>query len=126
MGFFDRFKRKPASVRFDDDGVVHQTARGTVETIRWDELDEVGILTTDDGPWGDDVYWMLLAVGRTHGCGIRSTTAGMDALLTRLQQLPGFDNKAVILAMGCAAEASFLCWRRTTDDVAVSSSTPTI
>jgi hypothetical protein len=36
-----------------------------------------------------------------------------DALLQRLQALPGFDNKAVIEAMGCTQDAAFLCWRRT-------------
>ena len=37
----------------------------------------------------------------------------MNELLSRLQQLPGFDNEAVIKAMGSTNNAKFLCWKRT-------------
>jgi hypothetical protein len=35
------------------------------------------------------------------------------ALLKRLQELPGFDNHAFIVAMGSTDDARFLCWKRT-------------
>jgi hypothetical protein len=34
------------------------------------------------------------------------------ALLKRLQELPGFDNLAFIVAMGSSEDARFLCWKR--------------
>ena len=37
---------------------------------------------------------------------------GADALLARLQQLPGFNNEAVIEAMS-SADRTFVCWKRT-------------
>lgn len=35
-----------------------------------------------------------------------------DELLTRLQDLPGFDNEELIAAMSSATEARFALWRR--------------
>jgi hypothetical protein len=56
------------------------------------------------------VYWLLR--GKTGGCAVGSEAEGMDGLLERLQQLPGFDNEAVIRAMGSTENATFVCWRR--------------
>jgi hypothetical protein len=37
---------------------------------------------------------------------------GERALLERLQELPGFDDRAVIDAMSATARQRFLCWER--------------
>jgi len=39
----------------------------------------------------------------------------MNELLVRLQQLPGFNNEAVIKAMGSTTHNKFVCWKRTSD-----------
>ncbi|HYE96399.1 MAG TPA: hypothetical protein VD962_09330 [Rubricoccaceae bacterium] len=95
-------------VSFDAEGVVHTRADGRQERIRWDELEEVSIVTTDEGPFVDDVFWVL--AGASGGCLVPSETEGVDALLARLQRLPGFDNEAVIAAMGSTGRARFVCW----------------
>jgi hypothetical protein len=97
-------------VTFNDDLITRTLSDGKTETVRWDDLQEVGILTTDEGPMVEDVYWML--VGTNGGCAIPSGAYGMDKLLARLQQLPGFDNGAVIEAMGSTTNNRFLCWKR--------------
>ena len=99
-----------ASVAFDGEGVRHERGDGASESVRWEELREVCVLTTDGGPYVDDVFWVL--VGREGGCAIPSETAGMGELLSRLQRLPGFDNEAVIRAMASTENATFVCWRR--------------
>lgn len=38
-------------------------------------------------------------------------TEGFPALLQRIQQLPDFNNEAVVLAMGSAANDRFVVWR---------------
>ena len=84
---------------------------GKTETVRWSDLQEVRILTTDEGPYVDDVIWMLLGKDGG-GCAVPSETEGMKELLPRLQQLPGFDNEAVIKAMGSTNNARFVCCKR--------------
>jgi len=55
----------------------------------------------------DDVFWVL--VGESGGCVVPSESDGADNLLSRLQKLPGFDNEALISAMGCTEDRKFLC-----------------
>ena len=83
---------------------------GKQETVLWSELQNVTIMTTDEGPFSDDVFWVLS--GSETGCLVPSEAEGMKELLPRLQQLPGFDNEAVIRAMGSTGNEKFLCWRR--------------
>jgi hypothetical protein len=116
MSFLSRlFRRKPTireSVSFDETEVIRTLADGRRETLRWDDLQEVSVITTDEGPFADDLYWALL--GNEGGCAVPSTAAGADALLSRLQQLPGFKNEIVVEAMGSTANAKFVCWERAT------------
>lgn len=114
MGLFDFFRRSSKTgthrIQLNDACVTYQRADGTRETMRWDELEEVGIVTTADGPFAEDVYWVLLGPDRRTGCAIPACASGMDQLIARLQQLPDFDNDAVIRAMGSTSEARFECW----------------
>ena len=91
---------------------IHTRPDGSSESLRWDQLAEVGILTTDEGPFREDVFWMLLGADSTSGCAIPQGVEGNELLLARLQQLPGFDDAMVIKAMGSTANASFPCWKR--------------
>ena len=119
MGLFDFLRRSkptgttaPASpvVAFDDEGVTCTRSSGLRESVRWSDLRAVLIKTTADGPAVDDLFWVL--VGRNSGCVVPNEAQGCDRLLERLQQLPGFDNRAVIQASSCIEEQSFLCWER--------------
>lgn len=97
-------------VSFDDERLTHARARGTVETILWHDLREVVLITTSGGPFVEDVFYVLRD---SHGeAVIPQTASGSDALLTRLSQLPGFNEAAVIEAMGCTHDREFVCWRR--------------
>jgi hypothetical protein len=99
-------------VTFDNEKVVRTQANGRVETVRWDDLQQVTIMTTSDGPIADDVFFMLHGKDQS-GCAVPQSADGADALLQRLQQLPGFNNEAVIEAMSSTANATFVCWKRT-------------
>ena len=100
------------AVEFDRDEIRHHRRDGVQESIQWSDLHEVGILTTDEGPFVDDVIWMLLDSTGKAGCAIPSTAPGMETLLARIQELPGFDNEAVIAATVSTENAKFLCWTR--------------
>ena len=84
---------------------------GTVERVGWDDLQKVEVVTTGDGPFAPDVFWVLH--GRNGGCAIPQGATGDRHVLERLQALPGFDNEAVIAAMSSTSARRFLCWERT-------------
>lgn len=66
--------------------------------------------TTNEGPMLDDVFWILGT--KTFSLRFPQGTSGDKILLERLQQLPNFDNEAVISAMACSENKIFICWQR--------------
>ncbi len=104
---------KPDCVTFDDIAITRTLPDGKTETVRWDDLQEVGIITTDEGPFDEDIYWML--TGSKGGCAVSGGAQGMKELLERLQKLPSFDNEVVIKAMGSTKNDKFQCWKRTAE-----------
>ena len=99
-------------VTIDDRRVTCRHPSGREDEIAWDELDEVIVETNDTGPWGTDVFWVLLGHKSRTGCVIPQGATGERELLGALQRLPGFDNKQLIAAMTCTENRAFHCWRR--------------
>lgn len=99
-------------VTIDDEGVSCRRPGGLVESVEWSDLRAVLLMTNSLGPFVCDVFWVL--VGDDSGCVVPQGATGEQALLRRLQELPGFDNEAVIRAMSCTDDAKFLCWERPT------------
>jgi hypothetical protein len=101
-------KRKPVQpiVRINNEGVFVETPGREAQAIPWADLIEVGIVTTSDGPWLDDVFWILR--GEKHDCVVAGAQG--EELLKHLGRLPRFDHEQVIRAMGSTSEASFRCW----------------
>jgi hypothetical protein len=101
-----------STIVIDDRGVRRTLANGSEEQVSWDGLLEVSVLTTSDGPFAEDVFFVLVGRDDT-GCVIPQSSPESAQLLERLQRLPGFDNEAIIRAMSSTEDARFLCWRRT-------------
>jgi hypothetical protein len=101
-------------IEVDDTQIVCHRPGGIIDRIPWSELQAVLIETNSLGPFATDVFWVL--VGRDTGHVIPSGIPGEDAMLERLQQLPGFDNETLIEAMSCTEEQTFLCWKREGND----------
>ena len=102
--------KRNATVVFDDIKVTCTKYDGEQTTLHWSDLVEVSIFTTDGGPFVDDLFWVLS--GETSTCLVPSEADGTKELLAHLQKLPGFDNEAVIRAMGSAENAMFVCWSK--------------
>jgi hypothetical protein len=103
---------EPPVVAFDEKEIycTFKTSAGEAGTVKWSELQEVGILTTTDGPLTNDLFWILS--GENGSCVVPGQAVGCDRLLGRLQQLSSFNNMEVIRAMGSTSQARFVCWRR--------------
>lgn len=115
MEFLSRlFKRKSRriveKVVFDESKIIHSPLKGEDVELHWADLCEVSIETTDQGPFVDDVFWVLAGGGQF--CRISSTAGGMGELLEKLGELPGFNHEVVIVAMSVATNATFECWKK--------------
>lgn len=97
-------------VELSDIGIRCTHPNGSVESVDWADLQMVEILTTSDGPFAPDVFWLLH--GSRSGCLIPQGATGELGLFDWLQKLPGFRNEAVIEAMPSTEDRRFLCWER--------------
>jgi hypothetical protein len=107
-----RRERAMDTVEFDALSIRRLRGGREIESIRWDELAEIDILTTNEGPWSDDLYWVLDDARHSKGCIIVQGAKGLGELLARLQRLPRFDNDQVIRAMASTDNARFPVWRK--------------
>ena len=100
------------SLAFDDEAITASFADGTRKMVRWAELTKVVIVTTDEGPFVEDVFWGLYA-GDDVKMAYPQIVEGSRPLLAAMQErLEGFDNEAVITAMGSTDNARFTVWER--------------
>ena len=99
------------TVQVDDTGLLR--VEGNIrEQVLWGDVQEIRIITTDAGPYAEDVFFAL--VGRDgKGCLVPHDAAVRTKLLEELQsRCPGLDNDMVVKAMGCTSNNSFLVWKR--------------
>jgi hypothetical protein len=95
----------------DGCGVWQELGNGEFEVVAWRDLVEVQIVTTGEGPFAEDVFF-LLSGGDGTGCCVPNSDPESAALLKRLGMLPRFDHEKVIEAMGSTGNARFVCWKR--------------
>ena len=100
------------TVTMSDDDVTFTDPERRSLSMRWDEVEEVGILTNSLGPLVADVFFVLK--GPSFDMAVPQGATGDDKLVERLQELPGFDNQALIEAMCCTDDRVFKCWSRDT------------
>jgi hypothetical protein len=98
-------------VTVSDSEIINQHPDGVIERVALKDLKEVAIETNASGPWGADVWWLLTGASPAARCAYPGGATGEQGMLQWLQRLPGFDDKAVITAMGSTSNARFVCWR---------------
>jgi hypothetical protein len=104
--------RRPASPTWtvDDSGFFQVDPDGTKKIILWSKLEKVDILTTADGPFSEDFFYILRG-NENHMC-IPQLRATEIKLLEQFARLPGFKWDEVARAAGSVDDNSFACWDR--------------
>ena len=101
------------SYEMDDLGVRRLRDGEVFEQVRWAELTAVDVLTTSDGPWNEDLFFVLK--GRDDTGVVVASGLAPEGFVARLGQLEGFDNRLVVEAAGTTTEARFHCWPTAAD-----------
>jgi predicted metal-dependent HD superfamily phosphohydrolase len=86
---------------------------------RWSDVIAVGLRTTDDGPWSEDVFWHFVL--RDGSVEVPGSSVSGDAIDVLHRALPGLDSRKIVEAMGTAHERIFRLWH-TNDSRAKTSS----
>lgn len=102
---------EPARIEVDETGARRWLQDGRVESVSWAHLTLVAILTTDDGPFSEDQFWVL-EDSEGGACVLPMGLIPEPGLLERFQALPGFNSDAVIEAASSIQRTLFTCWRK--------------
>jgi len=107
---FDDYKAAAgtiAEVKLEKDELIVIFKNGNLENHFFKDLKKVAIITTDQGPFVDDVFWLMHfknIIMIPQGC------PGEEKLLERIQRLPSFNNEQIIKAMSCSENETFVVW----------------
>jgi hypothetical protein len=101
--------RPAQGLEVDDWGVKRFLPGGEIESVAWGKLIGVDINTTSDGPFAEDVFFILIGENDT-GCVVPQSIA--DQLVPRLLKLPNIHHERMIAAMGSTEDRTFVCWRK--------------
>ena len=105
-----RFNLRPVHVSIKGDRIEYYPLFGRIAVINMSELLEVAVLTTSDGPFGEDYFYVLKT--RYGLYKIAQEAKGTDQLLEKLQTLDNFDNETLLLSISSVRDAKFICWEK--------------
>ncbi len=90
-----------------DDEIVCRPPKQAEQRIKMADLAAVYVETSDSGPWGADVWWLLNDnAGRTR-VAFPQLASGEAVALERLRLLPGFK----LRGMNSVDNTRFMCWQ---------------
>lgn len=81
------------------------------EVVPWKDVQEIRIVTTDQGPAQEDVFWVFLHHDGKRLLRVPGSLVD-DAALDVLMQLARFDHDQFIKSMGSADNAVFRVWKK--------------
>lgn len=100
----------PGLVEVKEKQLSYFAAEGGVR-FSLNDVVKIEIVTTDVGPFADDMFWLFELKDRSL-LRIPSSAEGGEALIDVLAGFPGADYEAVIKASGSTARERFLIWQK--------------
>jgi hypothetical protein len=97
-------------IGFDDEKIWRTMPSAERSEIKWREVKGIFIETNDSGPFGSDVWWFV--AGDEYTIQFPMGATGEKEMMSRFQQLPNFDNEALIDAMCSVHNNTFLLWKK--------------
>jgi hypothetical protein len=80
------------------------------EEVKWQDIEMIKLINTDQGPWLPDVWLALL--GKESGCLIPQGAEGFDEVYETVSQYPNFNFENTIKSMSCTDNAEFDLWSK--------------
>ena len=108
----DKLTESEAQVLVKDHGdfVSTRFPNGESETLSWSELVRFEIRTDDSGPWGWDVWFVL--VGDMDEVSFPLGATGQDEIFAKLELVTGKDRDQLIDGMNSTTNQTFVTWEK--------------
>ena len=98
------------NITVTDDFVRVEHPSNPTENIFWYDLQQVSIVTTDEGPFSADV-WLVLK-GQAGTIRVPQGNPGYDIVYDHVSGLEGFNYQGVIDAMMSTENNEFILWKK--------------
>ena len=98
----------------DDEIIVTHKGRHYKESVKWDDIQKIEVITTDEGPYLPDFY--ILLHGTDGGCAVPLGAENFDELFDRFATLQGFNYERYITATSSVDIANFIVWEKDKSD----------
>jgi hypothetical protein len=99
----------PYSVVITEEELSCEHPKRPKESIRWKDVTEIQLVTTEDGPMNPDRWFIF--IGDKGGCSIPDEAQGFDKLWDEIKRrFPGFDHSAYLRAENVKATVTF--WKK--------------
>ena len=82
------------------------------ESVRWDQVDQIKVETTDEGPDVCDVFIILIESQNKKGVVLPQDRAETEIVIDKILSFPNFDYRTWVIAMGSAENATFDVWKK--------------
>lgn len=87
----------PYQIIVTDESISCTHPKRATKLIRWQEINEIRLITTSDGPFLPDEWYLF--VGDDGGCSVPSEAKGFEVLWDIFKtRFPGFDYEGIIQA----------------------------
>jgi hypothetical protein len=97
------------TVIITEDEIACEHPKRKRESIRWDQINEIRLVTTDEGPFNPDMWYLF--IGESGGCSVPSEAEGFDRLWDEFEKrFKGIDYQAMIDAGTDNAEKTI--WKK--------------
>lgn len=80
------------------------------EQIDWNEIEEIKLINTNEGPFLPDVWLILMGNGK--GCSIPQGSDGWDKVYDIVSKYDGFNFENVIKSASCTNNETFELWQK--------------
>lgn len=113
---FSKEKKKQAQpedayvTTITDELLTVEHPKRPVESIHWDEIEQIILVNTDEGPFLPDV-WLILS-GNNTGCSIPQGSDGFEKVFDIVSKYENFNFENFIESMSCIENKQFLLWQK--------------
>ena len=98
------------TVTITDKFIRVEHPRRKTEQVLWENIQQIKLINTDQGPWSRDVWLALL--GNEDGCLIPQGAKGYNEVYDIVSKYEGFNFDNVIKSMACACNNEFDLWTK--------------
>ena len=80
------------------------------EQIEWNEIEEIKLINTDEGPFLPDVWLILIGNGKS--CSIPQGSEGWNKVYDIVSKYDGFNFENAIKSATCTENETFKLWKK--------------